>query len=185
MIKKIISNTITFVLVIFLATMLFFTISAKINGGQPKIFGNELLTVLSGSMEPTFMTGSVIAVKPVTDPKTLKVGDVVTYKTINDPNMKITHRIKEIKTENGQLSFITKGDNNDSQDPKPIPQANIVDKYSNFTIPYLGYIIAFSKTKMGIISLMIVPGIAIFLWQMISLFLSIIKLDKKEESVKA
>lgn len=182
---KIISNMITTVLICFIAIMLFFTVSAKMNGGEPKIFGNELLTVLSGSMEPKIKTGSVIAVKPITDASSLKVGDVVTYKTLDDPNMKITHRIKKVFKDNGNLSFITKGDNNNSEDPNPIPEANIVAKYSHITIPFLGKIIAFTKTKVGVISLLIIPGVAIFVWQMVSLFLAIFKMDSKEEKVGA
>lgn len=32
--------------------------------GEPQVFGYQLKTVLSGSMEPEIKTGSIIAVKP-------------------------------------------------------------------------------------------------------------------------
>ena len=44
--------------------MTFVVISSKASGGEPQVFGYQLKTVLSGSMEPAFNTGSIIAVKP-------------------------------------------------------------------------------------------------------------------------
>ena len=62
---KIFSNLITAVLFINLILMAFLVVSSKASGGEPQAFGYQLKTVLSGSMEPTFKTGSIIAVKPV------------------------------------------------------------------------------------------------------------------------
>ncbi len=159
-------------------------ISAKITGATPKIFGYELLTVLSGSMEPSIKTGGIIAVKPLKNIDKLKINEVITFKAIDDPNTLITHRIIDIQTNNGKKQFITKGDNNDTQDLAPIPAENIVAKYTGFTIPLVGSMIAFAKTKVGIISLLIVPGALLFLWQLGSLWRYIARMDdQKDEQI--
>ena len=43
-----------------------------------RLFGFELYTVMSGSMEPEYHVGSLIYVKAV-DPATLNQGDVITF----------------------------------------------------------------------------------------------------------
>ena len=58
-----------------------------------RLFGLQVFTVLSGSMEPTYHTGSLIYVKKV-DPHTLKSGDVITF--MLDEDTIATHRITEV-----------------------------------------------------------------------------------------
>ena len=62
-----------------------------------RLFGIEPHVVLSGSMEPEILTGSLVYVKPLTPEETqrLKVGDTVTF--IADKNgTKVTHKIYEV-----------------------------------------------------------------------------------------
>jgi len=178
---KWISGMITTVLLLVLILMLIFTISSKINGGRPNLFGYEILTVLSGSMEPKIQTGSLIAVKPVADLNSLHVGDVITYQSPDNPDMLITHRIVEVREANGEISFITKGDNNDSPDIAPVPSTHVVAKYQNISIPYLGYILSFSKTKPGIILMMIIPGVILVVSQLINIWRIFSSMEEKKE----
>ncbi len=64
---KIMSNVISFVLFALMVFLAFVVISSKASGGEPTIMGYQFKTVLSGSMEPTFLTGSVIAIEPTKD----------------------------------------------------------------------------------------------------------------------
>ncbi len=75
------------------------------------------LTVLSGSMRPTFDPGDVIVVRPV-PLEQLKVGDAITYNVPVDDQHVVTHRIVEI-TRDGSPNpvVVTKGDANDARDP--------------------------------------------------------------------
>ena len=62
-----------------------------------RLFGIEPHIVLSGSMEPEILTGSLVYVNPVTpeQAQNLKVGDTVTY--LADKNgTKVTHKIYEV-----------------------------------------------------------------------------------------
>ncbi len=62
-----------------------------------RLFGIEPHVVLSGSMEPEIMTGSLVYVKRVTpeEAQNLKVGDTVTYLT-DSKGTKVTHKIYEV-----------------------------------------------------------------------------------------
>lgn len=150
--------------------------------GVPQVFGLQMYEVLSGSMEPIISTGSVIFDKPNVDAKSLKAGDVITYKTLDDDKILITHRIIEVKQENGAPAFLTKGDANDAQDPELIPGANVVGQYSNITIPLLGFYLNFLKSKMGIILLIIVPGALLIVSTMVGLFREILKVEKNKKA---
>lgn len=151
------------------------------SGGKPNIAGYELLTVLSGSMEPGIMTGSVIAVKPVVKKENMQVGDVITYQSLDNAEVLITHRIIEVQNHSGNVSYLTKGDNNDAPDASPIPASHVVAHYQNIMIPYIGYILSFSKTTWGIILMMIVPGAILVISQMINVWLILTRTEEDEE----
>ena len=79
----------------------------------------RLLIVKSNSMYPTLQKGDFILIKRNND---YKKGDIITYDYEN--NYLVTHRIIE-KNNN---FFITKGDNNNSEDDKFIQLDNIKGK---------------------------------------------------------
>ena len=103
-----------------------------------RIVGLTPYVVLSGSMEPTYHTGSLIYDKKV-DPFTLKEGDVITFMVSEDTLA--THRIVGVvpdEDEPGTIRFRTKGNANDSEDGTLVHYKNVVGT-PVFTIPYLGY----------------------------------------------
>ncbi|WP_435304250.1 signal peptidase I SipW [Rossellomorea marisflavi] len=155
--KKFLSNSITAILFIVFIGMMFIVISSMASGGEPQLFGKQLKTVLSGSMEPEFQTGSVIAVEPVQDTEALKKGDVISF-VVPDGTM-VTHRITDVTKNGDQTLFQTKGDNNKEADTEPVLSQNVVAKYTGFTIPYLGYFVDFAKSNKGMALLMIIPGV--------------------------
>lgn len=77
-VKKVLSTLITVILSIILIFIIFVVISSKASGGKPNLLGYQLETVLSGSMEPSFKTGSIIAVKFVENLGNLKKDDIIT-----------------------------------------------------------------------------------------------------------
>jgi signal peptidase len=177
-IKKWIGNITTGLLILVFLMVATFVVSSKMSGGAPKVFGYELLNVLSGSMEPTIKTGSIIAIQPDRDFTKLQEGNIITYRSVDDPNVLITHRILEVQNVGDSFQYVTMGDNNDGKDPVAIPASNVVGLYSGFTIPLLGYVFAFVKSKAGIVSLIIIPGALLILWQMVSVWRMISKLDE-------
>ncbi len=116
-----------------------------------RLFGYEIYTVMSGSMEPTYHVGSLIYVKKV-DAGTLEKGDVVTF--MADEDTVVTHRIDEVVTETSEdgtetLKFRTKGDANDTADGKLVHYKNVLGR-PDFSIPLLGYLAFYIQRPPGI-----------------------------------
>ena len=100
-----------------------------------RLVGLRPMCVLSGSMEPTYHTGSLIYVKPCA-PEDVQVGDPITF-VLNEDLDVVTHRVVSIDAENQH--FYTKGDANDAPDGAPVYFKNLIGR-PVFTIPYLGYV---------------------------------------------
>ncbi|MEW6697547.1 MAG: signal peptidase I [Bacillota bacterium] len=167
-------------LMIFLA---FFVVKGKLEGGVPTVAGNKLYIVLSGSMSPVFDAGSVIGVKTIA-PENVKTGDIITFKDPADQNRIITHRVLEIKNENGQLSFITKGDANDGKDTTPVSAGNILGQ-ATFWVPYVGYVVDFAKSKKGIVLLLVVPGVLFILNELRNLYKYAVAYEEEQKRRKS
>ncbi|MDX8360801.1 signal peptidase I SipW [Cytobacillus sp. IB215316] len=151
---------------VFLIMVLLIVIS-RFSANEPTIFGYQVKTVLSGSMEPSIKAGSIIAVKPGGDMTRFNKGDVITY--MRDENVLITHRVIDVRNENGDVFYTTKGDNNATPDTNEVWSKQVVAEYDGFTIPYMGYIANYSKSKVGSATLLLVPAI-LFILYALSLF---------------
>lgn len=174
------SRLVTFILAVILLLTLYATVSARMNGGIPTLFGKQMYEILSGSMEPKVHTGSVIFTNPSIDKKQLQVGDVITFNVPHQPGIIVTHRIVTVKNQNGEPTIETKGDANSSKDTWKLSTKDIIGKYTGMTIPYLGYYLNFLKSKLGISLILIVPGILLIGYSIYTLFREISKLQKKE-----
>jgi signal peptidase I len=170
------SSFVTIILTITLLFMVFVVISSKAKGGEPSILGYQLKTVLSGSMEPTFKTGSIIAIKPLQNTNDLRKGDIITFH-LDEENL-ATHRIIEVIKTDNQVMYKTKGDNNKSADSNPVVSQNVIAKYTGFTLPYMGYLIDFTKTKNGAALLLILPGILLLAYSGFSVLKAFKEIDK-------
>ncbi|MGG3470165.1 signal peptidase I [Neobacillus pocheonensis] len=176
---KVLGNVLFIVILIFTLTIGFFVIKSKINGEVPNIAGNKIYVVLTGSMVPVFDPGSIVIDKKI-KPEQIVPKDIVTFIDPRDSNKLITHRVVQITNKNGSLSFITKGDANDSNDPFVVPAGNVIGKV-NYWVPYLGYILEFSKSSMGMkLPLIIIPGS----WFLIAQLMKVIRLIKEEKRRK-
>ena len=104
-----------------------------------RVVGLQVFTVLSGSMEPTYHTGSLIYVKKV-DPYTIEEGQPITF--MLDEDTIATHRVVGIVPDEEDptvIRFRTKGDANDAEDGSLVHYKNVIGT-PIFSIPYLGYI---------------------------------------------
>ena len=104
----------------------------------PRLMGMQVFTVLSGSMEPVYHTGSLIYVRDV-DPMEIQPGQVITF--MLDEDTVATHRVVEVvpdEIDRSVVRFRTKGDANDAEDGTLVHYKNVVGT-PVFTIPYLGY----------------------------------------------
>lgn len=108
-----------------------------------KLFGVEVYSVISGSMEPEYPVGSLIYVKDV-EPTEIEVGDVITY--VLPSEIASTHRVVRIDAEN-EL-FYTKGDANEFEDGAPTHFNNLIGT-PTFKIPYLGFVAYYIQQPPG------------------------------------
>ena len=113
-----------------------------------RVIGLQVFTVLSGSMEPTYHTGSLIYVKEV-DTSDLEMGEVITF-MLNEDTV-ATHRIVEVvpdETDSSVIRFRTKGDANNAEDGSLVHYKNVIGT-PIFTIPYLGYVANYIQSTPG------------------------------------
>lgn len=124
----IVANVITLIFILTFLLMVFFVYCSMTNR-MPTVFGYHMLRVVTESMNPTYPEGSYIVVKS-TDTDKLKVGEVISFYSRDEAiaGQVNTHRIKEIKNNNGTKSFVTKGDANPTQDPVEVQPEDIVGK---------------------------------------------------------
>lgn len=102
------------ILIPILLINIYIIFQAKTNKDEvPSILGYKPFIVLSGSMETKIHKGDLIFVKEV-DPSNLTLEDVIAFRDAEETVT--THRIIDIVDKDGVTYFITKGDNNDSQD---------------------------------------------------------------------
>ena len=115
----------------------------------PKLFSIEPMVVVSGSMEPSYMKGSLLYVKESAGG--IQTGDVITFYRNGEL---VTHRVVEINTD--EKTYTTKGDANQVNDVQPVAW---------FDIPVLGYPASFLGTTQGklvfIVLLIIFTGITV------------------------
>ena len=127
-----------------------------------RLVGLNTYVVLSGSMEPTYHTGSLLYVKSV-DPQDLRVGDPITF-MLNEDTV-ATHRIIEIlpdEEDSSVLRFRTKGDANQAADGELVYYKNVVGT-PVFSIPYLGYVAEYIRRPPGTYALVAVVALLLFL----------------------
>lgn len=100
-----------------------------------RLVGLQAFTALSGSIEPTYHTGSLIYVKKV-DPFSITKGQPITF--MLDENTVATHRVVGIvpdEEDPSVIRFRTKGDANDAEDGRLVHYRNVIGT-PVFTIPY-------------------------------------------------
>lgn len=148
--KKAINVLIIFFLTLILSYNVYNIISRVVfKNDLPKFFGYANAVIVSGSMADAINVGDLIIIK---EQQEYEVEDIITYR---DNNVIITHRLTQI-TETG---YITKGDANNTSDDE-ITFSQIEGKVI-YIIPKVGLIVAFFKTPLGMLLLMLFVGIMI------------------------
>jgi signal peptidase len=148
----------TSILVIFLGIIVISFLIVPITQGRM-----HLLTVLSGSMEPNIQTGDVV-VSCFVDVAGIQEGDVITfrYDDEEDPYLCFTHRVIAIVEENGSMMYQTKGDANEAADLRLVKPSEVIGKVT-MTLPYLGYLSNFARSRTGYIVFLILPACLIII----------------------
>lgn len=131
----------------------------------PKFFGYEMYTVISGSMEPSIPTGSLVYIKDM-EPQDVADGDVIAFYGGHDSNAIITHRVVKNRVVMGE--FVTKGDANEKEDMNPIPYMNFLGRVE-LSIPVVGELAQMLTSMEGKIAAGTLIGVAVILQLLASL----------------
>lgn len=157
--------------------MVLLAVLSLVAGGQPSDastwrVGVKPMTVLGGSMEPAIRVGSLTLIGRV-DPSRITEGDIVTFSDTPearvgslDSDTVTTHRVMKIESGPEGLAFQTKGDANEDPDAWSVPASSIVGR-PVLTIPYLGYASRWASSGPGFVLLIVVPGIALIVSELL------------------
>ena len=135
-------------LIIFNLTLL---IETYINPNKlPSFLGIKSFVIVSESMEPTIMTNDVIFITQ-SEKEDLEVGDIISFHVGDYIN---THRIVKIEERNGQDVYITKGDNNKTEDKGYVEYEDIEGKYI-FKLSGFGTVTKILRSKIKLVVMLI------------------------------
>lgn len=119
-------------------------LSVFINQGLGYALNTEkpIMAVVSNSMVPEFYRGDLIVVKGL-QPEEIAVGDIIVYKNPYK-GIPIVHRVIGIESDtNGNIYFLTKGDNNSHTDQESGISPPVYEKWVmgevKVIVPKLGY----------------------------------------------
>lgn len=183
MIKKILMKTLNAVSILLILCSVGVLLSVVLTkkGEAPNVLGYSLFRVMTGSMEPTIPTDSLIAVKK-TDPAKLKVGDVISFYS-RDPSLMgevNTHRIVAIEQQDGRYYFATKGDANNVEDQYATVEDDVIGKVF-FNSYNLGKVIRLLSNPLVFIPIIILPLVYMLGHSIYESMVIAAKLAKEEE----
>ena len=147
-----------------------------------RLVGLRTFTVLSGSMEPTYHTGSLIYVKKV-DAANLSEGTVITF--MLDEDTVATHRIVGVvpdEDEPGVVRYRTKGDANEVEDGSLVHYKNVIGT-PVFSIPKLGYVANYIQHPPGTY-VTISVGAMVLLLMFLPELIGVLTADNEKEEPK-
>ena len=147
---------------------------------RPTLF--NAYVIVSGSMIPNIKIEDGVIIKRER-PNKLKQGDVITFQTHDQRynGLIITHRIIGIeKTDYNKFYFRTKGDANSSEDSYLVKEEDIYGKVF-LMVPKVGYIKNVLFKNVYWLLIIIIPSIAIIVYDVYKLLKHVNKKDDIEE----
>ena len=191
---NVVSSIIVGVVLVAAVCALGVAIGYRAQGQTLTVGGSQLRLVLTGSMEgseeDSIRTNSVITVKTVPEDAeqarefmdSLEVGDVITFydTSLGASALVVTHRIVGITDNgNGGVSFTTKGDANDSPDPSPVDEGDVIGVVTGSNYP-LGAFLTFLTSATGIVVCLIIPAAIIMIYEIFRIAF-LVRKDKKDK----
>lgn len=135
-------------------------VKSFINQDEVPDFGGFLpLIVLTDSMYPDIKSGDLIFCQTL-EAKDVKKGDVISFfDPAGNGTAVVTHKVEKvmIDDETGKIYWTTKGINNNTEDKTPVPEENLVGRYTGFLLPAAGHIALFMQTTPGLLVCVGVP----------------------------
>jgi signal peptidase len=148
-------------------------------------FGHQAYVVKTGSMSPKIPAGSIVF---DTKGGNYGIGDAITFISPGTPIVTntdnlVTHRIVTIKQIGTLTYYRVKGDANKLPDPNLVPKDNVVGKV-RFSIPKVGYLVAFIKSLPGIVIFIIIPATIVVYEEMRKIKDEIIRIREEAKEIE-
>lgn len=188
---KIISSAIFVVLMLLIILIIFYIVRVNFLASNDKLgeVRVNFYTILTQSMYPTIKAGDIV-ITYKNDNDKYDDGDVITFVSDQNGGITVTHRVNEVFNVNNTYSYKTKGDNNNAADNEVIPGDNVLGKVI-LKVPKAGYIQQFLVSKTGWIAAVILPCLAIVIYDVLKLFRftakkgkQIVSRDKRTEDAR-
>jgi signal peptidase len=120
-------------------------------------------------MVPKMPVGSVVISKS-TDPTMIKVGDIITFiprsGVAGTSEPFVTHRVVQVLKQATGLSFVTKGDANNTTDLNPVVAGQVVGRVV-LIVPFVGRLSLFVHSLWGWILMVILPALILISWEVV------------------
>jgi signal peptidase len=169
--KKLAETTVTAVSVFaILLGIVALVAKSPISGVVPGLKASTPMVVMSGSMVPRLPVGGLVFVRPASA-RDVRVGDIIAFdepQTGHGAATITTHRVVAIQQGPGEPSFRTKGDANNSVDPQLVPAASVIG-IAGASVPFLGYLSVFVRSRTGFAVLVIVPAAFLVGWEVLAI----------------
>ncbi|MBR5818302.1 MAG: signal peptidase I [Clostridia bacterium] len=152
------------ILIPFLALSLY----TKMSNGIAMIDGRGVIVVASGSMseknsanpyldaiDNQLDTYDLITIESVQSDADLQIYDIIAYR--NNEGINVIHRIVGTDIgKDGEVRYITRGDSNNASDSYKPSLDDVLGKYSDKRIPYVGIFFMFLQSYAGILTVLAV-----------------------------
>ena len=92
---------------------------------MPVRTGVEAKIVQSGSMSPAIPVGALVF---ITSSEHYRAGDIITFGSRSGEAVPTTHRVLDVRTENGKTWYATKGDANEAADSREVAKSEVLGK---------------------------------------------------------
>ena len=96
------------------------------------VFPIKPVGIMSASMYPEIKVGDAVIIKKCSA-NDIKLQDIIEYQM---DSYTVIHRVIEIRQEDGEFFFITKGDNNEDPDYIPVREDQLIGK-AIYKVPYI------------------------------------------------
>ncbi len=153
--------------------ILIFLLVAAATLVTPRIFGIKIYPITDDSMLPVYSRGDAVYTR-VEDCEKIKAGDSISF--VNDESLSVlTQKVYDADRIN--RFFITKGENTQASQSNTVLYENVLGVVK-FSLPYVGYILAFTNQTIGKITVTAV----IVIFAVLSITLDTRKTSQKQKT---
>ncbi|MEN8708125.1 MAG: signal peptidase I [Nocardioides marinisabuli] len=128
----------------------------------PRLTGSTPMTVLTGSMAPTYPPGALVVVRPV-PAEDISIGTPITYQLRSGEPTVVTHRVIGVGYDGeGERIFTTQGDANEAPDREQVRAVQVRGEVW-YAVPWIGRLnLLFTRDQHELITRVVAGGCFVY-----------------------